>query len=442
MKRAGGMNVAGNEKTLKVAPVGGLHGVVCAPASKSYTHRALIVSSLGDRARVINPLWCDDTRHTVAMCRRLGAEIRRVKGGRELLVRGCKRHPALSGKSVNVGESGTLLRFVLPLLSLTGRPVRVTGTGSLVTRPNAPVVDVLRSWGVDIHGRGRAHRLPIEIRPCGRLAGGLARVEGKVTSQVVSALLIAAPLADEDTTLLLDSRLVSRPYVDITIDVLAWAGVKVERDGYKKFRVRSGQKPGVRGDFTVHGDYSSAAFLLAAAAATRSTVTVTDLVNDSQGDRRILSLLKAMGANVRRRGDKVTVTGGAHLRGVDVDASDIPDLVPVLTAMGCLAKGTTRIRNVAHLVHKESNRLSRPAGELGKLGAKIKLGKDEVVIKHARLAGGKVSACGDHRIAMALAVAAIGQGLNLEITGAECIGKSYPGFVKDMKQLHADVTLR
>ena len=203
--------------------------------------------------------------------------------------------------------------------------------------------------------------------------------------------------------------------------------------------VRKGQAFDPRGDFTVHGDWSAAAFLLAAAVLTESDVTVTDLARDCQGDRRIVDVLRCMGAKITESGLAVRVKGPARLHGVDIDGGDIPDLVPILTTLACFASGTTRIRNVAHLVHKESDRLAMPAAELRKLGADITVRSDGLVIKHSILHGGVVSACNDHRIAMSLAVAGLGAGQTVAITGAECIDKSYPRFVTDMKKLHANL---
>lgn len=432
-----GMTSGGNNLVLRSRETQLLYGTVQAPPSKSYSHRAILIASLDGRTRVINPLSCDDTRNTVTLCRKLGASIGRIKGG--FAVRGIGGSPSVSGKSVHVGESGTLLRFCLPLLALNPRPVTVCGKGTLLSRTNRQVVDVLKSWGIDIAGQGGQHLLPIRINATGSLKGGRAIVDAGVTSQVVSALLIAAPFAEEDTILELSGRLVSRPYVDITIDVLKWAGIAVENDNYRSFRVKCGQRIRPHGAYTVHGDWSSAAFLIAAAAITRSDVTVADLVKDCQGDRRIAAILRRMGAKITHSGSSVHVKGPFDLRGVDIDGADVPDLVPILATIACFAKGVTRIRNVAHLAHKESNRLAKPAGELQKLGARISSTSDELIIRQSQLHGGNVSACKDHRIAMSLAVAGLRINDGVRIAGAECISKSYPGFVSHMRALGARI---
>lgn len=430
-----------NARILVVEPAGRLAGVIKAPPSKSYTHRALIIGGLDGRTTVVNPLSCEDTESTIAMMRAIGASIRRAGGHIE--VRGCGGRPVLAGGRVfNVGESGTLLRFILSVLALGKGSMTVNGRGSLLARTNRQVVDVLRSWGVDVAGRGDNHCLPVVMNATGRLRGGRAVIEGGVTSQVVSSLLITAPFAEEDTVLEIPGRLVSRPYVAVTLDVLRWAGIRVERRGYRRFLVRSGQKMRAKGRFVVHGDYSSAAFPLAAAALTDSDVTVTDLVRDCQGDRRIVPILRRMGAVVEEKDDRVRIRGPFRLRGARIDCSDTPDLVPILTVLGCFAEGVTRIVNVAHLAHKESNRLTAPAEELRKLGADIAPGPAGIVIRKSRLHGGRADGRNDHRIAMSLVVAALASGSRVSIAGPGCIAKSYPGFVADMRELGATMTSR
>jgi len=426
-------------KILTVNPTARLEGAILAPPSKSYTHRAVIIAGMGGRATVINPLTCDDTTNTVAMMRKLGASIREVNGNFD--VRGCKGRPVPKGARVEAGESGTLLRFILPVLALGRGRIEIVGRGSLLNRPNRQVVDVLRSWGVEVSGRGENHCLPINMLATGSLKGGRAVIEGSVTSQVVSALLIAAPYADEDTVLEIPRRLVSRPYVAITLDVLAMSGIRVERRGYRYFKIRSGQKPRPGTKYVVHGDYSSAAFPMVAAALMSSDVVIRDLAGDCQGDRRIVSILRRMGAKIETRGDSVRIKGPFVLKGTDIDCSDTPDLVPVLTVLGCFAEGRTRISNVAHLAHKESNRLIAPAEELRKLGADVRTEGSGIVVRKSKLSAGSASGRNDHRIAMSLAVAGLAAGIRVNIAGPECIAKSYPGFVADMKTLGANLSV-
>lgn len=423
---------------LSVNHTDSIRGVVKASPSKSYTHRAILVGSMSGRTVISNPLMCDDTRHTIRTCKRLGARI--TRHGNTLIVRGFDAGRRLNGpRHLNVGESGTLLRFVLPILAYGKGIFTVTGEGTLKARPNKAIVEVLRAWGVNIEGRGDEQKTPLRVSAVGALKGGRARVDGSMSSQVISALLIAAPFADNDTTLEIAGTLVSRPYVDVTLDVLGQAGITVERRGYKFFKVSSRQRfqPGTA--FAIHGDYSSSAFLLAAAVLLKSDVTVTDLVEDKQGDKRIIGILRRMGARVERDGNSARVRGPFELKGIDINCRDIPDLVPILTVLGCFAEGRTRIHDIEHLAIKESNRIAQPAGELIKLGANISLRNREIVVKQSRLKSGRVSSWGDHRIAMSLTVAGLRIPRGIIVADAHCISKSYPRFVADMRKLRADI---
>ncbi len=423
---------------LVVKPGIGLSGTVCAPPSKSYTQRAVIIGSMDGRCRIYNPLRSDDTMNAVAVSRALGAEIK--DGGSFLDVRGYNGKPRPSGGPVNVGENGTLLRFSLAVLSLSEGEVTVEGEKSLRKRPNTSIVQALQSLGVRIEGEGPSHTVPVRIHGKGGFKGGEVLIDGRTTSQAVSALLAIAPFAEDDVVVNITGGLVSKPYVDITLDVLGWAGIKVENDSYRRFTVKSGQEFRMKPEVAVHGDYSSAAFLMAAAVLTSSDVVIEDLVPDSQGDMKIIDMLEAMGARIERGESSLRIRGPFELHGRDFDLSGTPDLAPVLTVLGCFASGRTRIHNASHLLYKESNRLAQPAGELRKLGAGITETADGLVIENSSLSSGEVFSWGDHRVAMALAVAGLRIKGGLKVKNAECISKSYPGFIKDMRRLKADIS--
>lgn len=421
---------------LRVEKINRLEGVIKAPPSKSYTHRAIIIGSLNGKARITNPLFCDDTLATIKVGQKLGARIYKHKY--YLDISGFGGKPSLSGHILNVGESGTLLRLLLPLIALSKGVYSVNGKGTLLTRPNKPIVEALRSWGINIRGRDEDHKLPLKIVGQGRIPGGVSEVSGKISSQTISSLLMVAPWAEEDTTVTIKDKLVSGPYVDITIDVLRWAGIRVERWGWKRFRVKRGQVFKPEGNFVVSGDYSSAAFLMAAAYLINSDLTITDLLKDRQGDRKILTILRQMGANIKHDDKTVRVKGPGEPKGMEIDCSDTPDLVPVLAVLGCFASGRTKLFNLAHLVYKESNRLAATTGELRKLGADITCTDKELFINPSPLHPALVSACNDHRIAMALTVAGLKIG-ELTIKDAHCISKSYPDFIPDMRALGANL---
>lgn len=415
-----------------------LHGVVAAPPSKSYTLRAIMIGGLNGKVTIVNPLVSEDSLAAIDVWAKLGAIID-FKNSNRLFIKGVSGLPKPLGNTINVNESGTLLRFILPILALAKGNFIVTGEKTILGRSNKTIVEALRNWDVEIEGQGTQHKLPITIKGGGGLKGGITEISGREGSQAVSSLLIAASLAAEDTTIILKDKLVSRPYVDITIDALSKAGIKIERYGYRRFTIKRKQPFKLAEDFIIPGDYSSAAFLIAAACLVPSDVTITNLFNDAQGDKRIINILNRMGAKIKRRGDSVKIKGPFELRGVDIDGGDIPDIIPILTAVACFAKGNTRIENIEHLTHKESNRIKSPAGQLVKLGAKIETSENSVTIYNSVLKPGIVSSCGDHRIAMLLAVIGLRLG-NVRITNTNCITKSYPSFLNDLLSLGADIT--
>jgi 3-phosphoshikimate 1-carboxyvinyltransferase len=419
---------------LLVRKCSNLAGTIKAPPSKSYTHRAIIIGSINGEARIINPLYSEDTAATINVLEAMGAVVRKEEG--YLDIRGFNRVPRLQKGFINVGESGTLLRFILSLLPLCKGEIIVTGEKTLRNRPNTTIINALRSWGIKISGQGRDHKLPITIIGKGGIKGGETEISGKMSSQSISSLLITAPLAKNDTTVIVTDRIVSRPYIDVTLDVLRWAGIKVKRRGYKSFHIKSNQEFNPREEFIVHGDYSSAAFLIAAACLVKSNVTIDDLVEDKQGDRKIIDILTRMGARIEMAKDSIKIRGPFELKGIDIDCCDTPDLVPILAVIGSFAKGRTRIYNISHLTYKESNRIDAPAGELTKLGASVYISNNELIVHHSTLKPGTVSSCRDHRIAMALAIAGLRIG-NLKIEGYGCIAKSYPDFISDMRSIGA-----
>jgi 3-phosphoshikimate 1-carboxyvinyltransferase len=424
---------------LKVEKASLLKGRIKAPPSKSYTIRALICAGLDAKVKIVNPLLAEDTRAAMKALEHLGARIR--PGKNSLLVTGFSGFPSSKARGLNAGESGTLLRLVLPVIALGKGKFVVNGRGTLLKRTNKPIARALLSLGVKIKGSNSDFHLPLTIDAKGKIPGGRVKVSGSLSSQIISSLLNIAPLAQRDTKIIAEGEVVSRPYIDITIDVLRQAGIKIFRQGYGKFFVKSGQRINFKKDVVIHGDYSSAAFLIAAACLVKSDLAITDLVKDSQGDRQIIRILNAMGAKIKHINNEVRIKGPFKLKGIDVDCRDTPDLVPILTVVACFAFGATRIFNIGHLAHKESNRILAPAGELKKLGAKITAGSDTLVIEQSALKPGVVSGCNDHRIAMSLAVAGLVVG-GVDVQGAECISKSYPDFIPDMKFLGAKFIIK
>ncbi len=422
-----------------------LGGSVRAPASKSSLQRALACAALAPGVSEIrNPAWSEDCKAAAGVAEALGASVER--GGNRAVVRGI---PGLakdpSPLSVSCGESGTCLRMFSAVAALFSRPVELAGEGTLAGRPMGMVVEPLRALGAECSTNGGFP--PVRVR--GPLRGGSVRVDGGSSSQFLTGLLIALPMVSGDSVVLVDN-LVSRGYVDLTLDVMRAFGARASRNpDYTEFRVSAGH-PYRPSDYTTEGDWSGAAFLLVAGAlaARERSLEVTGLdAASSQPDRAALEALRSAGADMEVRADRVLVRA-ATLRAFEFDATDCPDLFPPLAALAAFCEGRTLLRGAGRLRVKESDRAAALSEELGKLGVEISVEGDEMrVLGRAPGAYGTsaprraevVDPRGDHRIAMAAAVAALAGAGPAEIRGAECVSKSYPDFFRDLSALGARV---
>ena len=410
-----------------------LAGSVKAPGSKAHTHRELIASFLSDgTSRITGSLFSDDTRATLDAIRAFGAEVEEEKD--QLCVRGDGTVKA-STAPIDCRESGATLRFMVPTAALAPGDTRFLLGSSLRKRPLEPYLESLELIGIKCELDGVWGLL---VRG-GGIKGGRVSIRGDISSQFISGILFAAPKASGDTEVILSTPLESRGYVDISIDTLRKHRVRVECENYSRFLVPSNQNYSPH-DCEVPGDFSSAAFLLAAATVTGSKIRVLNLdLNSIQGDKVIIDILEKMGAKVTRENNAVEILGDG-LNAIDIDATDIPDLVPVCTALASFAEGRTTIRNTKRLRYKESDRLESVRVELGKMGSQIKQEGDSLIISGpCRLHGATIDPRDDHRIAMACIVAALGTTDETTIANIECIRKSYPGFIMDIRSLGAEV---
>lgn len=408
-------------------------GEVYAPPSKSYTHRAILITSLGPGGVVKRPLISADTRATISASEAFGAKISLDD---VVKIQGVSDKPKTPEDIINVLNSGTTLRFCSAVAALTDGAV-LTGDASIRTRPNGPLLSALNDLGVNAFSIRKNGKAPLVIQ--GKMKGGTARLNGGVSSQFLSALLIAAPLAEGDTRIVIEGDLKSRPYAEITLDMLNDAGVCVDAKP-QEFFVPGNQTYNLKG-YTIPGDFSSASYPLAAAAVTGGEVTVKGILPSRQGDSAIIDILRKMGAEIswdKKKGD-LAIKGG-ELNGVDVDASLTPDLVPTIAVLGAVAKGNTVVYNAEHVRHKETDRLHAMATELSKMGADICERPDGLEIVGGKLHGADVSGYDDHRIVMALAVAGLVAG-GTRIDTAESVDVSYPGFFQAMGKLGANVSL-
>jgi 3-phosphoshikimate 1-carboxyvinyltransferase len=410
-------------------------GRVLVPSSKSATHRHLALALLAGRpVEVRRPLRAEDTELFLTALRQLGWGVAERADGVDLTPPAAPVRAA----TIQCGNAGTLLRFLVGVLAAVPGEWTLDGTPRLRERPVGPLVEALAALGGRVSWRGAAGHPPLVVHG-GTLRGGAARVDAGESSQYLSALLLAAAAAPEPTHLEVAS-LVSAPYVDVTLAVLREWGAEASRDG-AGFRVDPGLV--APASVTVEGDYSAAAYPAAAAVLTGGEVDLLGLARDSaQGDRRFLELLAAMGARLAWHGDALRVTAGEPLRALTADLGDIPDQVPTLAAVAPFARGVTHITGVPHLRIKESDRLAAMARELGRLGVPVEEQPDGLAIEGVWADGVPpatpvtVDTWGDHRIAMSLALVALRRP-GVRIAAPEVVGKSYPHFWDDLEGLLA-----
>ncbi|MCD4806655.1 MAG: 3-phosphoshikimate 1-carboxyvinyltransferase [Methanococcoides sp.] len=416
----------------------GVHGEIFAPPSKSYTHRAITVAALSKESIIHRPLISADTQSTIKACEMLGAYIE--KDGDKLLITGVDGEPQIPENVIDVGNSGTTLRFMTAVSALGQGTTVLTGDNSIRSRPNGPLLNVLNDLGVQsISTRGNGCA-PIVVT--GGLKGAIAKIDGSISSQFISALLLACPLTKNSTTLSIKGELKSRPYVDVTLDILEKAGAEIylEDNQNLKFIIPGSQKYRLK-EYTVPGDFSSASYLLAAAAMTDTKIKVNNLYPSMQGDVAIIDILKEMGANVYWNKEEGTVeVNGGKLHGITMDAGATPDLVPTVAVLGAVAEGETVITNAEHVRYKETDRLHAMAVELNKMGISTSEEKDKLTIKGGELKGADVHGWHDHRIVMSLTLAGMIAG-DTTIDTAEAIFISYPNFFDSMRSIGADVIL-
>lgn len=412
----------------KVLP-GALAGTVTIPASKSIAHRAVICAALAEGTSIIRGLdLSQDIQATIQCMKALGAQINWVADA--LVVEGIDPQTKARTAELNCGESGSTLRFLIPVAGVLGTSVRFTGRGRLKDRPLSVYEEVLQNHGLS--WTRQQDWLPLEIS--GQLSAGVYRVRGDVSSQFITGLLLALPLLPEDSDIEITTELESEPYVNLTLAAMNSFGVTAEKTD-SGYRIRGGQRYRAK-DYTVEGDYSQAAFILAAgtlAAGTEGICLKGLLPETLQGDAKILDILKNMGAEFVWTENTLRIFRAKKLTNMTVDASQCPDLVPVVAALGCYGEGVMRILRAARLRLKESDRLSAVHTEYAKLGAEITELPDglEIAGHPDGYLGGCADSQNDHRMAMALAVFALGTVSGVTVQDAESVCKSWPDFWED-----------
>ncbi|RLI48212.1 MAG: 3-phosphoshikimate 1-carboxyvinyltransferase [Candidatus Thorarchaeota archaeon] len=410
-------------------------GEIIAPPSKSYSHRALILSSLADGSSYITNLSsCDDVKRTMNALRLLGVsiEIRETS----IKVEGVSQFSSPSDV-IDCGGSASTLRMITPLISLLDIYAVLTGDKSLRSRPIGEVLDALKRLGCRfLHRDGY---LPLALHGV-RIEELSLSLKASLSSQHVSGFLLSSPLLDS-LTLSVMKPIVSKPYVDLTVKLLSSMGVesRVEEDAKSVTYFLKGSPRA--GEIEVPGDYSSASFLMVAAAITSREVIVRNLPRGKYPDSEIVTFLEEMGATVEQLNDGYRISSHGSLNSIEVDLTNYPDLFPPLLVAAAVAKGTSILSGIGRLIFKESNRVKAMCMELSKMGASLYVGRDQVKVEGVdKLRGSLVSSWGDHRVEMALAVAALKADGTTTIRDAGYIMKSYPNFYNDLSRLGADLS--
>ncbi|MBK8809097.1 MAG: 3-phosphoshikimate 1-carboxyvinyltransferase [Bacteroidales bacterium] len=401
-----------------------INGKISAPASKSMMQRAIAIATLAHgTSKLIGYTANEDSEAALEIAHKLGAmvslenNIVEITGGRTPI-----------NYSLHCGEAGLGIRMFTPIASLYNKTFLLDGAGSLRKRPIAMLEKPLQELGVTVKSTGGF--IPIEVT--GPIIGGQATVDGSLSSQMLTGLLIALPLAQKDTLLnVIDLK--SKPYIDMTIQIMADFGVCVEHTNYETFSIKANQKYNPQ-TYTIEGDWSGAAFLLVAGALGGEVEVGNLRTNSKQADIAILDAIRQAGATVTISENSVKIKKNL-LKAYSFDATECPDLFPPLVALAAHCEGISKIKGIERLKHKESDRATVLKTEFAKLGTKITLEGDTMFIHGGTLKGGMLHANNDHRIAMAGACAAILAQTDVIIENPECIAKSYPGFYDDFEKI-------
>ncbi len=424
-----------------------LSGEVTPPGSKSYTHRVIAAASLyGSNTLIENPSNSEANDAMLRACKQLGASLEWV--GKNIQVKGVKGHPSAKDP-IHIGNSGTALRIVTALASLAKGELLITGDASLQNRPTKSLLDALRALGADVKGieKNGNEFAPITVNARDELIGGRVEISAEESSQYLTSLLLISNFAKHDVEIEVIDRIVSKPYIEMTLQVLRDFDIKIKNSpDYHKYYIKSNQSYSKPDHYKIPGDYSQAAFFLAAACLVKSDVRIHGLVStDKQGDKMIVDILRKMGATIEEDGNDLLVKGPFELHGMDVDLINAPDLFPVLSILGVYAKGKTRLYNMPQIRSKETDRIEVIERELTKYGIKVESKIDEMTVYHADLPEQEYvfSAKGaqgvtDHRVAMALSLIGISSGCAV-IKEANKINISYPDYLDDMESIGVNI---
>ncbi|MGF1686423.1 3-phosphoshikimate 1-carboxyvinyltransferase [Photobacterium japonica] len=420
-------------ESITLQPINKINGTVNLPGSKSVSNRALLLAALATgTTRLTNLLDSDDIRHMLNALQALGVTYHLSADKTECEITGLGgAFQSSEAQELFLGNAGTAMRPLAAALCLGNGEYVLTGEPRMKERPIGHLVDALRSAGASITYLENEHYPPLKISGTG-LSGGEVEIDGSISSQFLTAFLMAAPLAKADTVIRIKGDLVSKPYIDITLHIMAQFGVTVDNHDYQQFVVKGGQTYVSPGDFLVEGDASSASYFLAAAAIRGGEVKVTGIGSKSiQGDIQFADALAAMGADIEW-GDDYVIARRGELNAVDLDFNHIPDAAMTIATTALFAKGTTAIRNVYNWRVKETDRLTAMATELRKVGAEVVEGDDFITITPpATLQHAAIDTYDDHRMAMCFSLVALSD-TPVTINDPKCTSKTFPDYFEKL----------
>lgn len=422
---------------LTLQPIRRINGQINLPGSKSVSNRVLLLAALAEgETRITNLLRSDDVRHMLNALRQLGVAYTLEDDGTVCVINGRGGPLAIDGEQeLFLGNAGTAMRPLCAALTLGAGTFVLTGEPRMEERPIGHLVDALREGGAQVNYLKKEGFPPLRIAG-GSFKGGEIKVDGRVSSQFLTALLMAAPLAAHDSSISIVGDLVSKPYIDITLKLMARFGVNVTHDNYQRFDVKGGQRYQSPGQLMVEGDASSASYFLAAAAIRGGSVTVSGVGKQSlQGDVRFADVLAAMGAEVVWGDDFITVNGRGQLQGIDMDMNHIPDAAMTIATTALFANGPTTIRNIYNWRVKETDRLHAMATELRKVGAEVEEGQDYIaIVPPAQLKHAAIDTYNDHRMAMCFSLVALSD-TPVTINDPGCTSKTFPDYFAKFAEL-------
>lgn len=427
---------------LDLAPIAQVGGTVKLPGSKSISNRTLLLAALAEgNSEVRGLLDSDDTQRMLEALAQLGIQLDGSAETGNFRVQGCGGKFLQKQADLFLGNAGTAFRPLTAALALSSGHYKLSGVPRMHERPIGDLVDALRQIGADISYLGQEGYPPLQINPAAIRAGGEISIRGNVSSQFLTALLMAVPLTQADTRINVVGELISKPYIEITLNLMRQFGVEVSRDGWQSFQIAGGQHYRSPGVVHVEGDASSASYFLAAGAIGKGPVRVEGVGKNSiQGDVRFVETLQQMGAHITMGDSWIEVSGTGKLNALDVDLNHIPDAAMTIAVAALFADGTTTIRNVASWRVKETDRLSAMATELRKVGATVEEGADYLRITPPQqlLADAVIDTYDDHRIAMCFSLVALG-GVPIRINDPKCVGKTFPDYFQVLQQITQSV---